>query len=198
MLFRSGTLTEAMNVVAARYINEVEPRALFEGAMEGMVRQLDPYSVYTAPDKFEQFQQQLEGELTGIGIIVDADATSERLIRRVALPGWSVARNACDPDLVLDESGSAIISSNVQARLWRIDGGTLTVSERDITLQERENWDVGFTALAPADNGKLLAVTSLAGSFWSIDLDKGIALMAAPSAALQNLCGLTAQQGNRP
>ena len=136
--------------------------------------------------------------LLGLEDVRVYDATSERLIRRVALPGWSVARNACDPDLVLDESGSAIISSNVQARLWRIDGGTLTVSERDITLQERENWDVGFTALAPADNGKLLAVTSLAGSFWSIDLDKGIALMAAPSAALQNLCGLTAQQGNRP
>ena len=126
------------------------------------------------------------------------DSSSKRLAHTIPLPRWSVARFSCMPDMVLDRTGSAYISSNVQARLWRIDGGTLTVSERDITLQERENWDVGFTALAPADNGKLLAVTSLAGSFWSIDLDKGIALMAAPSAALQNLCGLTAQQGNRP
>ena len=126
------------------------------------------------------------------------DAANERLIKRVALPGWSVAGNACDPDMVLDESGSAFISSNVQAKLWRIDGGTFTVSERDITLQEREGWDVGFAVLAPAGKGKLLALTSLAGSFWSIDLDKGIARMVAPTAALQNLCGLTAQQGYRP
>lgn len=136
--------------------------------------------------------------LLGLEDVQVYDAGSERLIRRVALPNWSVARYACDPDLVLDESGSAIISSNVQARLWRIDGGTFTVSEHDITLHERENWDVGFAALAPAGNGKLLALTSLAGSFWSIDLDKGIARMAAPAAALQNLCGLTAQQGYRP
>jgi len=136
--------------------------------------------------------------LLGLEDVRVYDAANERLIRRVALPNWSVARYACDPDMVLDESGSAIISSNVQARLWRIDGGTFTVSERDITLHERENWDVGFTALAPAGNGKLLAVTSLAGSFWSIDLHKGIAHMAAPAAALQNLCGLTAQKGNRP
>ncbi len=136
--------------------------------------------------------------LLGLEDVRVYDAASERLIRRVALPSWSVARNACDPDMILDESGSAIISSNVQARLWRIDGGTFTVSEREITLQGRENWDVGFAALAPAGNGKLLALTSLAGSFWSIDLNKGIAHMAAPDAALQNLCGLTAQQGYRP
>ncbi|HEU0290993.1 MAG TPA: hypothetical protein VFR39_09625 [Burkholderiales bacterium] len=126
------------------------------------------------------------------------DATNERLIRRVTLPNWSVARYACDPDMILDESGSAIISSNVQARLWRIDGGSFTVSERDITLHERENWDVGFAALAPAGNGKLLALTTLAGSSWNVDIDKGIAHMAAPAAALQSLCGLTAQKGYRP
>ena len=136
--------------------------------------------------------------LLGLEDVRVYDAANERLIRRVALPNWSVARYACDPDMVLDESGSAIISSNVQARLWRIDGGTFTVSERDITLHERENWDVGFAALAPAGNGRLLALTSQAGSFWIIDLNKGIAHMAAPAAALQNLCGLTAQQGNRP
>ena len=136
--------------------------------------------------------------LLGLEDVRVYDAANERLIRRVALPNGSVARYACDPDMVLDESGSAIISSNVQARLWRIDGGTFTVSERDITLQERENWDVGFAALVPAGNGKLLALTSLAGSFWSIDLNKGIAHRAAPAAALQNLCGLTAQQGYRP
>jgi len=136
--------------------------------------------------------------LLGLEDVRVYDAGSERLIRRVALPNWSVARYACDPDLVLDESGSAIISSNVQAKLWRIDGDTFTVNVHAITLHERENWDVGFAALAPVGNGKLLALTSLAGSFWSIDLNKGIAHMADPAAALQNVCGLTAQQGYRP
>ena len=136
--------------------------------------------------------------LLGLEDVRVYDATNERLIRRVALPNWSVARYACDPDMVLDESGSAIVSSNVQARLWRIDGGSFTVSDHDITLHERENWDVGFAALVPAGNGKLLALTTLAGSSWSIDLNKGIAHMAAPTAALQNLCGLTAQKGYRP
>ena len=136
--------------------------------------------------------------LLGLEDVRVYDAATERLIRRVALPNWSVARHACDPDMVLDESGSAIISSNVQARFWRIDGGTFTVSELEVTLQEREHWELGFTALAPAGNGKLLALSSPAGLSWSIDLNKRVAQIAAPTAPLQNLCGLTAQQGYRP
>ena len=72
-------MTKAMNVVAENYIDEVEPRVLFEGAMEGMVGQLDPYSAYTSPEEFAQFQQTMDGEFTGIGIMVDTDAATGRL-----------------------------------------------------------------------------------------------------------------------
>src|SRR5262245_47976572 len=83
----AATLTEAMNVVAANYISEVEPRVLFEGAMDGMIGKLDPYSGYTSPDEYNQFQQQLEGEFVGIGIVVDQDAEDGRLNVAEALIG---------------------------------------------------------------------------------------------------------------
>ena len=72
-------LTKAMNVVTENYIDEVEPRVLFEGAMDGMVDKLDPYSAYTSPEEFAQFQQTMDGEFTGIGIMVDTDAATGRL-----------------------------------------------------------------------------------------------------------------------
>src|SRR5689334_11548879 len=49
------------------------------------------------------------------------DAATRKLVRRIALPGWSVARYECQPDLVLDASGSATVSSNVVPFLWRVD-----------------------------------------------------------------------------
>src|SRR5580765_3845501 len=73
------TLTEAMNIVAENYISEVEPRVLFEGAMDGMIGKLDPYSGYTSPDELNQFQQQLEGEFVGVGIVMNHDAENGRL-----------------------------------------------------------------------------------------------------------------------
>jgi carboxyl-terminal processing protease len=81
------SLGEAMNIVQTSYINDVEPRVLFEGAMDGMIGKLDPYSGYTSPDEFRQFQQQLDGEFVGIGIVVDHDTENGRLNIAEALIG---------------------------------------------------------------------------------------------------------------
>ena len=81
------SLTKAMNIVTENYINEVEPRVLFEGAIDGMIGQLDPYSAYTSPKEFALFQQTMDGEFAGIGILVDVDSASQRLMVLDALVG---------------------------------------------------------------------------------------------------------------
>ena len=55
--------------------------------------------------------------------VYNTATTGKRLIRKIALPNWSVVgfRNVCMPDMALDRAGSAFISSNGQARLLRID-----------------------------------------------------------------------------
>jgi carboxyl-terminal processing protease len=52
-----------------------------------MIGKLDPYSGYTSPDELNQFQQQLEGEFVGIGIVVDHDTENSRLNVAEALIG---------------------------------------------------------------------------------------------------------------
>jgi hypothetical protein len=131
--------------------------------------------------------------LLGLESVRVYDGQTKRLIRAIALPSWSVARFACDPDMVLDRSGSAIVSSNTEPRLWRIDAGSFEVSEHAIVLQGRERWDVGFGALTVGADGTLLALTSVSESLWRIDLGKGSARRVEPTAALRNMCGLTLQ-----
>jgi len=121
------------------------------------------------------------------------DSASGRLIQKIELPSWSVARFTCDPDMVLDSSGSAIISSNAQSRLWRIDAASLKVSEYEIRLQGREQWDAGFGALAFAADGNLLALMSFGGSLWDIDLASGTGRRVAPNRTFFNACGSTMQ-----
>src|SRR6266480_2186139 len=75
----ASTLSEAMNIIAENYISVVESRVLFEGAMDGMIGKLDPYSGYTSPDEFDQLQQQLDGEFTGVGIVVEPDRAGGHL-----------------------------------------------------------------------------------------------------------------------
>jgi len=121
------------------------------------------------------------------------DTVKKKLIRQMELPNWSVARFVCMPDLALDRSGSAFISSNVQAKLWRIDADSFEVKEHEISLQGRERWDVGFGALAFAADGALYALTSSVGSLWKIDVANASAGMIEPKSPPLNVCAFTAQ-----
>lgn len=131
--------------------------------------------------------------LLGLDAVRVYDTASGKLIREIVLPGWSVARLVCNPDLVFDGSGSAFVSSNGQARLWRIDGRSFELSVREVRMLERERWDIGFGALAFASDGTLVALTSLGGSLWKIDVGTGDARMVEQNPRLLNVCDFTAQ-----
>ena len=109
--------------------------------------------------------------------VYDTAKNRKRLIRKIELPNWSVAQFICNPDMVLDSSGSAIISSNVQAMLLLIDADSFELTAREITLREREQWETGFRALTFAADGSLLALASMGGSLWKIDVANAAANM---------------------
>jgi hypothetical protein len=121
------------------------------------------------------------------------DTARKKLMRQIELPNWSVARTICAPDMVLDDSGSAIISSNVQARVWRVDADSFEVKEHEISLLGRERWDIGFGALTFAADGTLYALTSAAGSLWKIDIAKASAGMIEPANPPSTACAFSTQ-----
>ena len=118
------------------------------------------------------------------------DINAKQLIRRVALPAWSVAGIKCSPDMILDRSGSAFISSNAEPRLWKIDAEDFSIKEHAIRLHGREDWDTGFGALTFAADGTLFALTAHGGSLWRIDMGKSSANQVALSERVLNTCAL--------
>ena len=131
--------------------------------------------------------------LLGLDDVRVYDAGSKRLIRKVALPGWSMARFTCAPDMVLDGSGSAIVSSNVLARFWRIDADSFEAQAHDIRLEGREQWDVGFGALAVAGDESLYALTATGGSLWKIDIARASASLIELEGPPLRGCAFTPQ-----
>ncbi len=53
------------------YVDPVEREKVLEGAIKGMVENLDPHSSYLPPDEWRQFQSDTEGKFGGVGIEVD-------------------------------------------------------------------------------------------------------------------------------
>jgi hypothetical protein len=98
------------------------------------------------------------------------DTHTRQLIRRIALPAWSVAEFACAPDIAFDRSGTAFISHNGEPKLWQIDPDTFALTEWRVRLVGREHLDTGFGSLALAPDGRLFAVSASGGSLWRIDV----------------------------
>ncbi|MBB6450354.1 carboxyl-terminal processing protease [Geomicrobium halophilum] len=63
---------EAYDLISEQYVEDVDNEALFEGAIEGMIEELDdPYSVYMDPETASEFEQSLSSEFEGIGAEVN-------------------------------------------------------------------------------------------------------------------------------
>lgn len=94
--------------------------------------------------------------------VYDIAQQKKQLIRKTALPSWSVVgfRHVCMPDMALDRTGSAFISSNGQARLLRIDANSFDAKDYAISFHQRGGLDMGFGALAFAADGSLFARTT--------------------------------------
>jgi carboxyl-terminal processing protease len=54
-----------------QYVDPVQRERILDGAIKGMVAELDPHSAYMTPKEFALFNQDTEGSFGGIGVEVD-------------------------------------------------------------------------------------------------------------------------------
>jgi len=73
-------LSFAMDQIDRRSLEAVDERKLFEGALEGMMAQLqDPHSVYIRPKALEEVEESLDQRFVGVGIEVTLDRQTKQL-----------------------------------------------------------------------------------------------------------------------
>jgi carboxyl-terminal processing protease len=59
---------QVIQVIKQYYVEDVEPEKLVTGAINGMLEELDPHTVYIPADRMKEINEQFEGEFEGIGI----------------------------------------------------------------------------------------------------------------------------------
>lgn len=61
-------LVEVDALARQRYVEPIDGTQLIHGAIRGVMRQLDPYSGYIAPDQLSAFLRRSRGEYSGVGV----------------------------------------------------------------------------------------------------------------------------------
>ena len=74
------TLGEVIELIEQKSLDPAPREKLFEGAMEGMLEQLDEHSAYISPATLPGFQQLIDQEFTGVGMEVAIEPKTKRLL----------------------------------------------------------------------------------------------------------------------
>ena len=74
------TFSQVLFRVQNNYVEERPAEELMEGAIEGMLSTLDPFSLYLNKDEYKSFQEDTRGQYYGIGVQINADDDALRVV----------------------------------------------------------------------------------------------------------------------
>lgn len=107
--------------IRGKYVEEVEPRKVLEGALEGMFAQLDEHSQYMDPDTLKSLEKDTSGEFSGIGIRI---TMRQGILTVIApIPGSPAAEVGIMPwDRIIEIEGESTKGMTTQDAVKRLTG----------------------------------------------------------------------------
>ncbi|RME01696.1 MAG: S41 family peptidase [Deltaproteobacteria bacterium] len=112
---------QVLRLIEVKYVEEVDPHHLIEGAIQGMLATLDPHSSYMPPDIFQELNRDTIGEFGGLGI----EITVENGILTVIAPIEDTPAEAAgiEPgDQILEIDGESTEGFSILDAVKRIRG----------------------------------------------------------------------------
>ncbi len=118
-----GQFVDAVEQVEANYVRPVTRKELLENALKGMLHELDPHSNYISGNEWKSFRRQIDGKFGGIGIQVEIDTGSHRLLVVAPMVG-TPAYNAgiLSGDLILEIDGASTENIDVDKAVEMLQG----------------------------------------------------------------------------
>ncbi|MBI5711288.1 MAG: S41 family peptidase [Candidatus Eisenbacteria bacterium] len=138
---------EVLHRIEGNYVDPVDPQRLVQGALKGMLRDLDPYSQFLDEKEFANLQSVTHGSFGGIGIVVSVRDDYPTVISPIeGSPAWEAGLRAGDVIVAIDGKSSAGLTvGEVAGRLRGAAGTQVRVTvrregedgEHEVTLERR-------------------------------------------------------------
>jgi len=126
--------SQVMDLIEKSYVQEVDREELVKGAIEGMLRNLDPHSGYLDKDAFQEMQVETSGEFTGVGIEITLQNGRLTVVSPIEdTPAYEAGLKA--GDVILEINGEATQDISIMDAVHKIRGPK--GSEVELTVLHR-------------------------------------------------------------
>lgn len=121
-IYRSfSPLLTVKNLVQKRYVEPVSDDELAEGAVRGMIAELDPYSSYLSKTEYPLFLEQASGGYVGIGIQIEQH--NGQIVVLTPLEGSpALEAGVRSGDIIVEVSNIPVDARNLSASAERLRG----------------------------------------------------------------------------
>jgi carboxyl-terminal processing protease len=121
---------EAYKITHERYVEAPDDKTMVEGAINGMMSNLDPHSSYFDPKAFADITVKTEGQYGGVGLVISAESGVVKVVQPIDDTPGSRAGIKKD-DIISAIDGVAMMGKNldqVQQKLRGLAGSKVTLS----------------------------------------------------------------------
>ena len=125
-----------LDLVQRNYVEEIPPKQLIYGAVQGMLQSLDPHSSFMKPEDYQELQIETKGSFTGIGIEISLKDGILTVVSPIeGTPAYKAGLKANDKILKIEGKTTKNMTLIESVKLLRGAKGT------DVTISiYREGW----------------------------------------------------------
>ena len=168
----AAMIGDSIQVIENEYVEEVDAEKLFEDAMRGMVSGLDEYSSFIMQSDFAEFQESLDQEFGGIGIMVEIPIDSKRITvisPVVDTPAYRAGLRAGDVIHEIDGNSTEGMTLKESVKLMRGPvGETIDLKIRHAGERQIRSFSIAREVI-PIDS--VLGDTRAVGGAWNFFLE---------------------------
>ncbi|MBF0270911.1 MAG: PDZ domain-containing protein [Magnetococcales bacterium] len=96
--------SEVFSLIKQNYVEEVDEKSILYGAIQGMLKTLDPHSSFLTPEHFKEMRVDTRGEFGGLGIEISRDDRGIRVVSPIEdTPAFRVGMKSGDIIVKIDD-----------------------------------------------------------------------------------------------
>lgn len=135
---RNDKLEELIDLINERYVDSVNNNKLYTEAISGILKTLDPHTVYIPADEVQSVNEDLDGSFAGIGV------------------EFSIVRDTIEVTAVVEKGPASKAGIEVGDQLLKVEdsvvaGKNITSEQIIALLKGKKNSDVGLTVKRPSN-----------------------------------------------